>query len=194
MSTGYSSSKHLQPIALLCAAGVLTFACYSVGLLIINQNSSTTAPPFAGENQSQSKAAGGKEINYNEISQWHLFGKPSSTLPAPQKKVVVVPKTRLKLALLGVFSDQKTGEGWAIISERGGDHNIYRIGGELPGEAILYGVEADRVTLERNGQYESLSLEKPDLNNTANNKALAAPPAARLHTRRSLEANKPKRI
>lgn len=167
------------------------FACYNVTTMIINRSPSTTSTPIPGINPSPGKSGAGTSIEYGQIAQWHLFGKTPGNLPAPKKKAVIAPKTRLKLELLGVFSDMKTGDGWAIISEKGGNHKIYRIGAELPGNAILQSVESNRVTLERNGRYESLPLKKPSspgaANSTAGNNVLRAmrpPPSTKIRARR----------
>lgn len=161
MNSSLLSGKYLQTIATLCAAGVLLFVCYKAGMQVFSQDVTSTENPSTTSTQSQSGGNRGKALNYAEIANWHLFGAPPAKSKAQKKRVVSAPETRLKLELLGIFSDKETGEGWAIISEKSGKQKAYSIGNKLPGNAVLYDVGTDRVTLERNGRHESLTLKKP---------------------------------
>ncbi len=108
MSASYSNNKLLQLILLLCSAGALAYACYNTSLLAFKQSTSAANNLPADAKQSTIKSGGEQKIQYSEIAQWHLFGAVlGKTSPAPKKKVVIAPKTRLKLELLGVFSDKK---------------------------------------------------------------------------------------
>jgi general secretion pathway protein C len=93
------------------------------------------------------------------ISSWHLFGVPS----APAEKVTPAktnaPETRLNLELNGVYlGDDQPGNSRAIIAEKGKLQEHFRMGDQLPGNAVLDEIHADHVLLVRNGRYERLAL------------------------------------
>lgn len=85
------------------------------------------------------------------------------------------PETRLNLVLHGVVAGQGSGQAsgdFALIGEAGKPPTWYRPGDDLPGNALLVGVFADRVILLRNGSHESLQLPRQPL-------GLEPPPSAR---------------
>ncbi len=95
----------------------------------------------------------------NKISQWHLFGKYEVQKPKPKPKLVEdAPETRLNLKLRGVFASEDKSQARAIIADAKGVDDSYAIGDEVPGGAILSDIFADKVILERNGQFETLKL------------------------------------
>lgn len=70
------------------------------------------------------------------------------------------PETRLNLSLEGVMIAQRPQDSGAIVAGSNGVTEHYRVGDTLPGNAQLAEVEAGRVLIRRNGQYESLSFEE----------------------------------
>jgi general secretion pathway protein C len=70
------------------------------------------------------------------------------------------PETRLDLALRGVIATGDEATARAFIAASGGEERAYAIGAALPGGAKLHAVLPDRVTLERNGQLETLRLPR----------------------------------
>lgn len=94
-----------------------------------------------------------------KIADFNLFGKfePKTVEQAPVQPKVV-PETKLNLKLRGVFASPDKNQARAIIADARGDEDSYRIGGELPGGAILTEIYPDRVILEHNGRLETLKL------------------------------------
>ncbi|MGD8572687.1 MAG: type II secretion system protein GspC, partial [Gammaproteobacteria bacterium] len=94
-----------------------------------------------------------------KISDYHLFGKyePKKVAVEPVKPKVV-PETKLNLKLRGVFASPDNNQARAIIADARGNEDSYRIGGEVPGGAILNEIYSDHVILERNGRLETLRL------------------------------------
>ena len=160
------NTRHLFHVAALAAVCVLAFVCYRTVLILSagqSQQNNETDPstiqrPAAANTET-------RQLQYSRISDWHLFGMiPREVKKPPTRKVVVsAPETRLKLELLGVFSDPETGQGWAIIAEEGGRHRAYKVDDQLPGNAVLHSIGTDRITLTRNGRKESLSIKKKAL-------------------------------
>ncbi len=95
-------------------------------------------------------------LDIDSISRYQLFGKRVQRV-VEAAEPVVAPETKLKLELRGVIA---TGDsfGAAIIADDRRREGYYRIGDELPGGVGLHEVFADRVILDRNGVYETLTL------------------------------------
>ncbi len=87
-----------------------------------------------------------------------LFGvADKKQKPAPLVKNRDVPPTPLKLRLLAVMAADDD-KGKAIIAELRGKEQGYRVGEQIPGDAILDQVLVDRVIISRNGRQETLAL------------------------------------
>lgn len=69
------------------------------------------------------------------------------------------PETRLNLRLQGVLVAQRPRDSGAIVAGSNGVTDYYRVGELLPGNAELAEVEAGRILIRRNGQYESLAFD-----------------------------------
>ena len=93
------------------------------------------------------------------VDRYHLFGRPGAAqvvAEAPKE----APKTRLRLLLKGVFTGEDGGRSGAIIEEIGKSAEYYKLGDSLPGNVKLAEVYADRVILDRAGNYEALFFEE----------------------------------
>ncbi len=93
-----------------------------------------------------------------------LFGVPQ-TAPAPVSRpdaTTSAPKTTLNLELKGVIAITPKERALAIISEKGrsGEDKVYAIGDQVPGNAEVRGIYADRVILSRSGRYETLFMSE----------------------------------
>lgn len=99
------------------------------------------------------------EVNVNLLNNADLFGFKQSAVVASSDDA---PKTKLALSLKGVIasSDQEKARAW--ISEKGKTEEVYRIGDELPGQAILHEVFPDKIILKVRGRLETLWLFDPD--------------------------------
>lgn len=106
----------------------------------------------------------------------HLFGQPVSAAMAQ-----AAPETRANLVLGGTWFAAGT-ERYALIGEAGQRQRLYRVGEQLPADAQLLEVQADRVLLRRNGQRELLLL-RPQAPASASLSAGAATPAELMRNR-----------
>ncbi|MET0081366.1 MAG: type II secretion system protein N [Sedimenticola sp.] len=167
MNAGISFDRLLLPMALLGATALLLMAGYRAGVMLYDKGQSATADQQVVSVRPTQAASRERAPNYAELSGWHLFGISRGQAKAPEKRVVSAPETRLNLELLGIFADKNSSTGWAIISERGGDQKSYRPGDRLPGNAVLEAIGSGKVTLRRNGRYESLSIKKQTLGDHA---------------------------
>lgn len=121
---------------------------------------------------SPSTAANGLPLNQPTLEQWALFGKSQASATNTQKNA---PETTLKLTLLGVFAHPDDALSGAIIASSSEDGKLYHPGDDLPGNAVLYKVYADKVLIKRLGNIETLSFEKAQLSGSI---AASSAPAA----------------
>lgn len=70
------------------------------------------------------------------------------------------PDTSLNLNLLGIFAGTRKEESRALIGQPNGDERPYSIGEDVVNGVNLQAIFADRVVLSRNGQLETLRLDK----------------------------------
>ncbi len=106
--------------------------------------------------EKQSVGVGVAVFDIDTISRYQLFGKRVQQV-AVVDEPVTAPETKLKLELRGVIATGDE-EGAAIIADDRKREGYYRVGDELPGDVLLHEVFADKVILDRNGRYETLSL------------------------------------
>jgi len=96
----------------------------------------------------------------DSVSRLNLFGKV-------QGKAVVntnITKTKLRLALKGVFASTNPLQAFAIIAESASAKGrTFKVGERLPSGAVLHEVRATEVILNRNGRLESLALPQKQL-------------------------------
>lgn len=107
--------------------------------------------------QNQSKA------RLNSVSRLHLFGLSQGNAKASK---VNITKTKLRLALKGVFASTNPLQAFAIIAQSvSAPGRTFKVGERLPSGAVLHEVRATEVILSRNGRLESLALPRKTLNN-----------------------------
>lgn len=115
---------------------------------------------FVSGNSSTSDRGRKYKNQINQISQWHLFGEAQRKAPVTETKVIEAPDTRLNLKLRGVLASSDPEAARAIIADGKGVEDSYGVGKNLPGNAVLREIYADRVILEYRGRLETLRLPK----------------------------------
>lgn len=108
--------------------------------------------PVAG----QSSAAKAPQVS---AAQYHLFGEVGAE-PVVAVKEVDAPDTRLRLELLGVMQSSTPEMSSAIIAQKGGKGDFYRVGDVVQGRTKLGGVYPDKVILDTAGKLETLKFEE----------------------------------
>lgn len=153
-------NKSFAYLALAAAGLLLLGTTYRAASLLLDGNTeigSAEANSKISVAQTQTR----QKKEYGQIAKWHLFGTaPTKAEKDAKAPPVKAPETRLKLELLGVFYDENTKEGWAIIAEPGKPHKTFRVGDKLPGDATLYALETQRIILSRNNRHETLTLKQ----------------------------------
>lgn len=73
-----------------------------------------------------------------------------------------LPETNLRLFLRGVLAAEGDLPGSALIEDDKRNTDVFLVGDELPGNAKLRSVHANRVILDRSGRLENLYFPEPD--------------------------------
>lgn len=109
---------------------------------------------------SRSAAKPQTRTSLSTVPKLHVFGEADKE-PIAIDQPIDAPETRLRLELTGLFASSDPKLSLAIISEKNGKDESYRIGDSVPGNATLHEVYADRVILKRLGNLETLRLKEP---------------------------------
>jgi general secretion pathway protein C len=119
------------------------------------------------------KTGQSRDADIRRIAQWHLFGDVTKVTPKPVAEVTEAPDTRLNLKLLGLLASSDPQAARAIIADGKGVEEAYAVGQNLPGNAVLREIYADRVILEYRGRLEALRLPKETSDNVVVSKGAA---------------------
>jgi len=127
-------------------------------LIPLDQNNQQT-PINKNNNIQVSSQQSELERKIQQIPQNHLFGNyESEAIAAPVQ--TDAPETRLNLELKGLLSATPMQMASAIIAlGKGGQEDMYGIGDRVS-SATVKEIYADRVILENNGRFETLTLPK----------------------------------
>lgn len=99
--------------------------------------------------------------NINTITSANLFGAPVLTAARQpeQNKIINAPETNLDLTLTGIVSNRAGGQSRALIENPEGEQGSYATGDTIISDVTLHDIYVNKVILERNGRYETLTLE-----------------------------------
>lgn len=99
----------------------------------------------------------------SSVSNLHLFGMAQGKSTASSANIT---KTKLRLALKGVFASTNPEQAFAIIAQSANTKGrSFKVGERLPSGAVLHEVRATEIILSRNGRLESLALPQKNLDN-----------------------------
>ncbi|MGB5325049.1 MAG: type II secretion system protein N [Pseudomonadales bacterium] len=136
----------LAGTALLAGAGLVTLMSLGILLLALFRE-----PEIGALLQLREPVA--QRVNPGSITERNFFGLAEAE---PTIDVEQLPETKLELVLRGAFAANDSEAAGAIIEDDRKVANHYAIGDQLPGEATLRAIYADRVVLARNGLLETL--------------------------------------
>ncbi len=149
--------RGLPPIVnlLLAAASAWLLAQLVWALVPVPESARWQAPPAA---PAPPRAAAADAGAIDTLLRADLFGRYAAPA-APTGRVEQAPDTRLSLTLLGILAGRDS-ESRALIAKSSGEEKPYAIGDDVVSGVSLQAIFADRVILSRNGQYETLRLNK----------------------------------
>ena len=112
-----------------------------------------------GQSTTQPNQTADRPENYG-LGQLNLFGSVEEKV-APV--VVDAPKTSLNLELQGIFTNNDPSLSSAIVAQKGKSGELFKIGDQLPGNAILNAVLDDHILLKRGSRIEKLAFPDSSL-------------------------------
>lgn len=148
------ANKLVEPAKILIIVG-MAYTLATTGWYIVSGPSVT---PAAAKTNAASASPTGPTLD--AVIGFELFGKADSDGGAVSPVVFDAPETRLKLTLEGVFQAEVAEDSAAIVAEAGRPGELYVIGGNLPGNAVLAEVHPDRIVLRRGATYETLRFSE----------------------------------
>lgn len=98
-------------------------------------------------------------LNVESIISAQLFGQYQAAA-RPSANLGSAPDTNLSLTLLGILAGRSERDSRALISSSSGTEDSYAIGDDIASGVTLHAIFPDRVILARNGNYETLRLDK----------------------------------
>lgn len=99
-----------------------------------------------------------QQNNFKKLTSANIFGISEKAASPKQTKA---PETKLNLTLKGVLAAKPMALASAIIAQgKSGKEDIYSVGDRMPGGVLIKEIHPEYVVLERNGQLETLKLQK----------------------------------
>jgi len=162
-----------QPLVLVVIIVVVAAACIATTFqrltLPLSQQSASTQPA--------SNANINTGLSSAEIIALNVFGT-TSVVAQTQQNHQDIPETKLRLILKGAFSHRDQKQASALIaSDQVKRAELFMVGDELPGNAILEEVYASYVVLKRGIQLEKLQFSRNLDDNEKNNQTKNGTPA-----------------
>ncbi|WP_428312217.1 type II secretion system protein GspC [Hydrocarboniphaga sp.] len=115
------------------------------------------APPAVSTANTPTANAG---PNAELVAGAHLFGDYQAPADPQLDQMDKAPDTRLSLNLLGILAADRDKESRALIGTQDGEEKPYSVGDDVVRGVNLQAIFPDRVILSRNGQLETLRLDK----------------------------------
>jgi len=171
----------LPPLVSLMLVLAISYTMASLAWLLMPSGKSThnTSALRISPGMNNQSSANQSDAQVNTITRQHLFGEYEQV--ATKQDTADAPDTRLNLVLRGILADTPMENASAIISiGRRGEEMTYGIGDKVSGASVKE-IHADRVILERNGQFETLRMPK-EFNSLINTSSATNSPAPRMDT------------
>lgn len=143
------------PLLLATVAGItmITVTSWQGYRFWQNETDTTTATSSSMNNRTVANVPQEPDVNLASLD---LFGKPGETQKQSEPDTENLPETNLRLFLRGVLAASGDFPGSALIEDDKNKTEAYLVGDELPGDATLRSVRANRIIIERSGKLENL--------------------------------------
>lgn len=168
------SERHIIALNFLLIALLAYFAARSVNDVIALRLTPANAPvPQVVTHSVDDGASNRPRVAYQEIVNRDIFN-----LAPPPQRPALVAKLDLHLQLIGVSSSTSGKPPYAIIADRSGQQNVYRLGQTVPDAGKLVEVDKDRVFIDHDGTRVAIALPQEDMPGPVASAQPLAPPAA----------------
>lgn len=148
-----TSSRLPLLLAIVAGIGMITVTAWQGYRFWQNETDTTTNLSASLSAQATTGAQQKPDVNLASLA---LFGKPGETGTQAEPDTENLPETNLRLYLRGVLAASGDFPGSALIEDDKSKTEAYLVGDELPGNATLRSVRANRVIIERSGKLENL--------------------------------------
>lgn len=155
------TERHIVALNFLLIAVLAYFAALSVNDIVAMRMAPATAPlPRIEARPIDNSAANRSRVAYQEIVNRDIF----NIAPPPKVEAPVVEKIDLHLTLIGVSLTTTAGKTpFAIIADRSGQQNVYRLGATVPNAGKLVEVAKTRIIIDHDGKRVAVDLPKDEL-------------------------------
>ncbi len=106
------------------------------------------------------------QLDLNRIASAHLFGQYQASATPGLDKIRNAPDTQLNLTLLGILANNRNKAASRALISGSGEEKPYSINDAVAPGVTLTAIFPDRVVLSRNGQLETLRLDKDQPNSS----------------------------
>ena len=168
------TERHIVALNFLLIAVLAYFAALSVNdVVAMRLSPAHAALPHPVVRQVDDGMGNRSRDAYQEIVNRDIF----NIAPPPQPHVEVVEKIDLPYDLVGVSTFSAGKPPYAILSDRMGQQNVYKLGQAVPSAGKLVEVDKDRVFIDHNGKRVAILLPKEDLPGPVMGAQPLAPPS-----------------
>lgn len=149
-------NKRLAAIISLLLIVACAYLFVEVTWMLLPQDEASLAPLQQSKKSAVNKQS--QQNNFRQLTTANIFGVSEKVVSQKQAKA---PETKLNLTLKGVLAAKPMARASAIIAQgKSGKEDIYSVGDRVPGGVLIKEIHPDHVVLERNGQLETLKLQK----------------------------------
>lgn len=120
-------------------------------------NAGQPVPAAAAAEPALERAAA---VSIDQIAAANLFGDRAAATSAATQKIIDAPETNLNLTLTGIVASAEGPRSRALIENEQGEERPYAIGQTIAAGVDLHAIYTNRVILDRNGRFETLTLER----------------------------------
>ncbi len=131
-----------------------------LGLIVANGINSyhlmmITPSSVVANNEEMFNSTQSKIANPQTIVRWHLFG-------SHVVKQSTVPKSTLRLKLIGIISSTRDGEARVIIEGTSRKQSYYKVGDKIKQNVSLQSIHPDHIVIMHNSRQEIVQLKTLD--------------------------------
>jgi general secretion pathway protein C len=149
----FTSSR--LPLILATVAGIAMIAVTALQGVRFWQIETSAGDAMSATDLSMAEAEA-RDVPDVNLASFALFGEAGKEIPKSEPDTENLPETNLRLFLRGVLAASGDFPGSALVEDDKRNTEAYLVGDELPGNATLRSVRANRIIIERDGKLENL--------------------------------------
>ncbi len=155
-----SAPRYITLLLAVLALAIIAFRGYDFWQDFQEMNKAVSVKAVAATDQST-------ERPISSVVSLNLFGKKEDKADPIAEVTEDLPETNLKLVLRGVGATEIDKTGGALVEGPDRQTEFFRIGEDMPGNAVLHSVFANRVVIDRKGKLENLFFPESRSDNSS---------------------------